>query len=285
MLTKKFVVIFFVDASVSSNGKVGAAIMSPNIFLQTQFKLPDGLSIYYAEAYAIYRALLYANDHSITNCCIISDCYRVLLDIKSAALNSSPHPFLINNIMSILTKFSYHDIQLLWLPGHWGNALLDSVDQLAKTAISNLVTEQIIYSGEEVKLSVDNWVWGLWKEDWRGNSTCKYQSIFNHKQSSLILQKPRKYEIIINRLRLLQTKLNGDLYKLSLHPDGMCEKCQVLNDSVHFLMNCSETVKLRIDIKSCHSPVSSKWTYQEILTNPKAMDVIVNFIQRNNIDI
>ena len=52
----------FADGSVRSDGKVGAAIFSAS--LSVLVRLPNGLSIYYAEAYAILLDLQYAKDQN-----------------------------------------------------------------------------------------------------------------------------------------------------------------------------------------------------------------------------
>ena len=53
--------IIFVDGSVTSEGKVGAAIFSPSLSHSEIFRLPDNFSIYYAEAYALLQGLKFAN--------------------------------------------------------------------------------------------------------------------------------------------------------------------------------------------------------------------------------
>ena len=58
-LTLKYKCMFYVDGSVRDNLKVGAAIFSPYLSVYQKFNLPDGLPIFYAEAFAILKALLY----------------------------------------------------------------------------------------------------------------------------------------------------------------------------------------------------------------------------------
>ena len=111
-LTSKYSHLIFVDGSVTKDSKAGAAIFSPSLSLNTNYKLPDALPIYYVEAFAILKALEYASSVNLHNICIISDCSRVLQDIKNVSQNLSPHPKLISNICIILN--SLNDILLSW---------------------------------------------------------------------------------------------------------------------------------------------------------------------------
>ena len=69
--------------------------------------LADGLSVYYAEAFAIDLALNYAYENSLQNFCIFSDSLHVLHDIKTANLIHSPHPSLISKISKTLCLANY----------------------------------------------------------------------------------------------------------------------------------------------------------------------------------
>jgi ribonuclease HI len=65
-------------------GKVGVCVYIPQINFIFSGRLPNDLSVYYSEAYAILLALKVAKEKSITNFCVISDSLNVLQDIKSS---------------------------------------------------------------------------------------------------------------------------------------------------------------------------------------------------------
>jgi len=110
--------VFFVDGSVSSDGKVGASAYSPSVPIKLQFKLPDNFSSYYAEAYAILQVLNYASNTNLVSICIISDCAKVLYDIKRSSFDASPHPNLIYSIANCISSFPRNSILVKLLPGH-----------------------------------------------------------------------------------------------------------------------------------------------------------------------
>ena len=109
--------VFFVDGSVTESGMAGAAVMCPDLKLELFYKLPNGLSIYYVEAYAILKALKFVTDCLYQNFVIISDSSCVLQDIKSSIHITSPHPFIITQICHELTKFNRGQSSLKWMPG------------------------------------------------------------------------------------------------------------------------------------------------------------------------
>jgi len=104
---------------------VGAAIYAPALNVELMYKLKNGLSIYYAEAFAILQALKYIKEHSINTFCIVSDNTTVLNDIKYLEINTSPHPSIIksicSNILEITTNTGNSNIKLIWLPSHCNN--------------------------------------------------------------------------------------------------------------------------------------------------------------------
>ena len=109
--------VIYVDGSVREEGKVGVAILCPEIDLKRSFKLPDGLSIYFAEAFAILNGIKAALDKSCDKFVIISDNFRVLEDILSSNYSLSPNPFIIYQIRQELLKHAPKPYLLKWLPG------------------------------------------------------------------------------------------------------------------------------------------------------------------------
>src|SRR6266516_462930 len=243
-LTSKYSHLIFVDGSVTKDSKAGAAIFSPSLSLNTNYKLPDALPIYYVEAFAILKALEYASSINLHNICIISDCSRVLQDIKNVSQNISLHPKLINNICIILN--SLNDILLSWFPGHCSNSNILFTDLAAKSASHSLINPiQIKFTCSEAIYVLEEWIKGLWKKDWKSKQTCSYQKTFQLRSSYSSFSNIRRLDSAISRLRLMQTNLNAGRFKLGLHQDGLCTTCGVAEDRVHFTMFCSDTKDLR----------------------------------------
>src|SRR3989442_11669864 len=211
--------IFFVDGSVRENLKVGAAIYSPSLSMSLKYRLPDGLSIYFAEAYAVYQALNYAKKSNIKSFAIVSDNSKVLNNISMASFDSSPHPRLIIQICNIIIDLSTCKFVILCLPGHCGNIYINEIDSLAKSSLPNLPIHQIEPTLDEMVHVIEEWIRKQWKSEWEREPLCQYQKTFKIQRNSLQLKLPRRSEILVNRLRLRQTILNAGLLKLGLHKD------------------------------------------------------------------
>src|SRR6267154_1827567 len=275
--------LIFVDGSVQSSSKVGAAIYSPTIPVTLLFKLPNRLSVYYAEAYAILQAILYVSSNKIAKTCIISDNLNILKDIKFTKYNLSPHPSILHNIVTSLFNNSELSICLKWLPAHSKIIPIELSDHHAKLAAnSNLIPEAIDFTYHEALLAVDDWIWEEWKKDWDKRSSCKYQSTYQLNRKYIETFPSRRSDIIKNRLRLLQSRLNAGLQKIGLHADGNCGTCGVLQDNLHFVLECSDTAGLRNLINSQLKAGDHKWNYAELTTNPKAIEMITTYIIQEN---
>src|SRR5437867_3532209 len=250
--------VFFVDGSVDHHGKVGAAILAPSLNINIKLKLPDHFSIYYAEGFAIAQALTTAFNLTLTKFCIITDNTKVLHDVKFSSLDESPHPHLISLIINLL-KYTNSSATLLikWLPGHTEHQHLLTVDSLAKIASSSPSSSHvnIQYSNYEARTIIDAWIWGKWLSEWKTNPKGTYQNTFNPSQSFLNPIKSRSKDVIFNRMRLLQRKLNSGLHKIGLHPSG--QHCQ------HLIIYCAKTRPLRNIIRRIIPSATYPWDYKD----------------------
>ena len=127
--------------------------------------------------------------------------------------------------------------------------------------------------------------WGLWEKEWMINQTCKYQRIFSLQRHEWGNNSSRKKDVIINRLRLLQTYLNGDQFKIGQHINGLCMSCGITQDPVHFIMDCPDTINLRTTIRQAYGKSSGEWSFINIMSNPVSTDIIINYVLKNNISI
>ena len=140
--------LFFVDGSVDNHGKVGAAIFAPSLNIKIKIKLPDHLSVYYAEGCAVLHALTLISNLKMEKYCIISDNAKVLQDLKFCALNDAPHPHLNELIANhINDNNSASASKIMWLPGHAEHPYLALIDSLAKSSSSSpLVPSQASFA-------------------------------------------------------------------------------------------------------------------------------------------
>jgi len=275
---------FFVDASVSSEGKVGAALFLPSKKLTIKTRLPNGLSVYFAEATAILLALKYAEENKLYNFCVISDSLHVLQDIKNCNLASSPHPSTIANITKLLSLDTSHQNSLIWLPGHANHPFLKSINFSAKSAAQEITPPGFNITNQEILLGVDAWAQGKWAQNWKLSPTCSYQKMANLRKSCFYFTKSRKKETIINRLRLMQTKLKGGLAKIGLEQEANCSTCGVLQNGPHLILECKETEQLRVLLRA-NKPSNIKWEFFELLSDTKLATIVADYVLEHNISI
>jgi len=282
--------IIYADGSVGSEGKVGAAFFCPNLSSQYLFHLKSGLSIYYAESFAILRALIYSIDYNLTSFCIVSDNSTVLKDIKLLNTSSSPHPYIITQICNILSKLiPSHNFLLTWLPGHHhANQNSIKTDKLAKLATTAEEIYEIKFSTAEATLMIDECCRSVWYEIWRTKPTCKYQYQFEPFNGNRAFYSSRKKDVIVSRLRLLQTNLLADKYKVGLSDNDECPNCNnnSKQDVIHFLMSCAQTKDLREKLRRNHKDIrSSAWNIESITSNKVLLDIVVDYIINHSIEI
>ena len=276
--------VIFVDGSVNNNLKVGAAILAPLLDEYYLYKLPRGLSIYYAEAYAILQAILFAKSLKLTNFCIVSDCSKVLLDIYHLDFQTSPHPSIIQQICKEISEISQCKFIIQWLPGHGNHIHLKKIDHLAKSASNVGMDTTIEVTKEEALTRVEEWILSRWRIEWEKDISTQYQKEFKLQHTSITFISNRKNEVRISRLRLLHARLNGCLKKVNLHPDGLCTTCHTTQSCQHFLLFCDNTISLRNEIKKTYS-AKKPWTFSDLMNDPQVMNTVAKYLNDNNINL
>jgi len=264
---------------------VGAAVYLPAKNQKYCIRLPDNLSIYYAEGYAILTSLICATNFNLSKFCIFSDNSKILQDIKYSDLQTSPHPSLIQSITEHLKTYKNSKILIKWLPGHCNHPDTNTIDTLAKEAISADNYHNINFSKYEANHTVDVYIWNKWLEQWKSEPNGNYQNTFPPTKYSSASIKSRKKDVIRNRMRMLQTKLNSGLHKLGLHENGNCDICGVQESSKHFILECKRTEQLRKDMQKYQNISNKPDTYQRLMANDKTINLIINFIINENIEI
>ena len=157
------------------------------------------------------------------------------------------------------------------MPSHCSNIHIDRVDYLAKSTSNSLQFTNIDQTRDEAVLAVGKWIWSIWKDQWENKTRNQYQNTFNLQQKYLQFNISWKDACIVNRLRMLQTRLNGGLFKIGRHETGLCSNCNTLQSEKHFIMDCTETTELRNDIRSIYD-TSKPWEYQHILSDKGVID-------------
>ena len=264
---------------------MGAAVHSPTLFFKSTYRLPNNLSIYYAEAFAILKALNLAISHNLdVSTTIISDCSHVLQDIKYLNLLSSPHPSIISEISHLLNSSHKSNISLKWMSSHTNSPFFKTIDLYAKEATCRPDIYPIPFTCTEAILLIESWICNKWYKYWADNKTCNYQSIFNLPCSYFNHHNSRKKEVIISRIRLQQTQLNSGLFKIKLHPTGLCQTCLVPQTGFHLIWECLNTVELENQLSKKLNK-SKPFNFNLILNIPDIMDIMAEYTIKHNINI
>ncbi|MES9951106.1 MAG: reverse transcriptase domain-containing protein [Candidatus Thiodiazotropha sp.] len=214
--------------------KVGCAFTSGRHY--KNIRLPDGASIFTAEAKAIDLALEYIeNSTSNSKFIIFSDSLSVLQALNHS---SSKNP----QIQSLLEK--HHEIsdlkQILfcWLPSHVGIYGNEIADRKAKESLHlNMSDFRIPFNN--FKPLINKYILSEWQTSWNsevGNKLHEIKPLVG-KGSLSTCQRFRRDDIVLTRLRIGHTRLTHS-YLLKGDPQPKCIGCDKNFTVKHFLLEC-----------------------------------------------
>ena len=220
--------------------KVGCAVVSDD-FSETM-RIPDGSSIFTAEAKAIDLALdLIADCETSNKFIIFSDSLSVL---KSLDHTSSKNP----QIQKLLEKHhelsELNEIVYCWIPSHIGIAGNESVDQKAKDSL-NLHPTNFSIPYANFKSFINRYILNKWQILWNnsvGNKLFEIKPVIG--QSQPVVRNVRQEEVVLARLRIGHTRITHS-YLLKREEPPYCFGCDTLFTVRHFLLECGDFSHIR----------------------------------------
>ena len=220
--------------------KVGCAVVS-DYFSETM-RIPDGSSIFTAEAKAIDLALdLIANCETSNKFIIFSDSLSVL---KSLDHTSSKNP----QIQKLLEKHhelsELNEIVYCWIPSHIGIAGNESVDQKAKDSL-NLHPTNFSIPYANFKSFINRYILNKWQILWNnsvGNKLFEIKPVIG--QSQPVVRNVRQEEVVLARLCIGHTRITHS-YLLKREEPPYCFGCDTLFTVRHFLLECGDFSHIR----------------------------------------
>ena len=234
----------YTDGSKAGTAVAAAAISGPRLLIK---RLPNGSSIFSAEARAILLALNIADMSANERILILSDSMSCLQSIESQKLD---HP-LILEIVTIIHRLVVDGKQLvfMWLPSHTGLAGNVSADAAAKAAL-NLVESQtpVPYSG--FYPLVHNYIFSNWQQLWNAEANNKLRIVEPSVKGSKPFHLPRRDECIIHRLRIGHTHFTHGFILRNEDPPE-CIACQLPLTVEHILLNCVDFMFIRNKYFTC----------------------------------
>lgn len=231
-----------------------AAVIDKSVF---STRLPDGATIFTAEAKAIQLAFEYIKSSTANKFTIYSDSLSCLQSIKNMKIEQ---PY----ILDLLVQY-YHlthqgkVIEFCWIPSHIGIPGNTKADGAAKTALQYDVTFfKIPYT--DIKYFVKLYVNSLWQIYWEFCDTNKLYAIENKVNKSYNFGLKRQDEVIISRIRIGHSKITHEyLITRELQPE--CISCECPLTISHILLEC-------IDFSPCRDRLfKNVQTMHELFAN------------------
>lgn len=225
----------FTDGSVFSSpdfgdhSEVGCGIYSED--LQLRFRLPHQCSIMSAEAYAVWRALDFANIRTV----IFSDSMSTLKAVESGR---SRHPW----VQGIEVGLERTGAILCWIPSHTGIPGNERADQLANEARC-LPPSNIPVPAQDAARWTKEMIRAEWELTWRKSGTfcqrAKPSTLPWPDRSSHIEQRT------LTRLRIGHTKLTHSCLFTKDRSLSLCSTCGVTLTVAHILTDCRRYAEAR----------------------------------------
>ena len=239
-------------------------------------KLPENISIFSAETYAIIQALKAIEQMQ-------EDEFIIYTDSKSSlqALENLDHPHAhIRKIQESnrRLKLTGKSITLCWVPSHTNIPGNEKADEMAKEALGLTHTEEIPISLTEYYCLIHTHIKTYWQEKWQaeqGNKLREIKPEIKNSRPRRVLEIPRYIETMYTRLRTGHTKLTHN-YLLANDPQPTCITCNVSLTVRHMLTECKHNEPLRRDILKTN-------VLKEILEKPDPTANLLEFLRRDGI--
>ncbi|MGL5597690.1 MAG: ribonuclease H family protein, partial [Aeromonas sp.] len=266
------------------SNKTGIAVAVPQQEIIITKRTPDYLSVFTTELIAIVIALQWLEETQIQKAVICSDSLAALKSIKSGQSNCRQD--IIIEIMQLLYRIHVHDrvVSFLWVPAHVGIDGNEMADKNAKRSLNkNNVEIDVKISKAEAKIIIKQAVTKFWQQKWDMEKTGRH--LYNiQKKVGLQINETgsdfkRREEVIITRLRLGHSSLNGNLHKIRKHPSGFCRFCGETETVEHILLQCRaynkeiQMLKTKIQTEGANNI-----TLELILGNRKFRRLIIKYI-------
>ena len=202
-----------------------------------KMRIPDGSSVFTAEAKAIDLAL------DIVNTCTYTDTFVIFSDSLSV-LQALNHTSSKNSqIQHLLLK--HHEISssksviYCWIPSHIGIYGNEKVDKNAKESL-NLDQTDFKIPFNNFKPFINKYIFNKWQSSW--NETCfnklkEIEPVVNHHRT--VPKLSRRDEVILARLRIGHTRLTHS-YLLKREEQPYCIGCDTPFTVRHFLLDCAD---------------------------------------------
>ncbi|KAL2088359.1 hypothetical protein ACEWY4_015258 [Coilia grayii] len=237
-------ILIFTDGSKDQDtGVTGAAFLVQGMNVQDLKRTSDQLSVFTVELYAILMAVQWTGQLQGQKVLICSDSVSALKSLGKGI--SRARQDLVYEILLALKDVERRGVQVsfLWVPAHEGIRMNERVDKLAKKATERESVDVDLSLSKSEGKSI---VWQrcllkwqqLWEQDSKGGHLFSIYSKVTD-SGNVCLSGKRKEGVILTRLKIGHTCLNGTLFIMGKHQDGLCS-CQQVETVHHVLLSCRQ---------------------------------------------
>ncbi|KAL0868212.1 hypothetical protein ABMA27_007748 [Loxostege sticticalis] len=285
----------YTDGSKSSN-EVRSAIYDPQSNYCKCLKIGSDCSIFTAEAYAIFQALMYIKsvyiDNSFRDILILSDSKSVLMCIENNNVHFKTN-YIIYKIRDIIREIG-QPIFFKWIPSHRGIPGNEIVDEVANSEPHEDHTTICEVPFTDLYTQMKENCRSLWKNYWMISAQNKgrwYAGIQKELPVKPWYYKEfyisRRYITTINRLRFGHCRTPSHLHRMKIISSSACEYCHEENaDLNHLIMACPEFGIQRLVLAAELSQIEKEESERncisrhihDLLCNPKMYGPIFKYV-------
>nr|CAH7764324.1 unnamed protein product [Callosobruchus chinensis] len=225
--------VLYTDGSKTESG-VGTAFLTESS--SYAWSLDPRSSIYTAEIYAIWRALLFFMGSSHKRCLICTDSMSTVTALEDKFSTDIRIQILLDLIHHI--KLDGKEVVFFWTPAHVGIPGNEQADRAAKEATLQPMDEGTPLVFSDIKREIKT-VFSAWKERWRtyGGQLQEVKPTVDRWIYPKTLC--RRQQVVLCRLRMGHTNLTHN-YLLRGTNRPQCETCLCRLSIKHIILECPE---------------------------------------------
>ncbi|RVE50533.1 hypothetical protein evm_004862, partial [Chilo suppressalis] len=293
---KSYTYFIYTDGS-KNEYNVKAALYDPQDNYTLTIQLDSQCSIFTAECYAVYQALVFLNKKSfvnIVNLIIVTDSKSVLVALLNGLLCFKSN-YILYNIVHLIEELGnkYINVEFCWVPSHSGIEGNEIVDSLTHIDPDENHSDILKVPFTDFKPFFRNNLYKLWKDYWNITLQSKgkwlahiQKDIPNKPWHERFKYRSRKFITVISRMRLVHCLTPTHMHRIKIFSSAQCLHCREENaDLDHIIMTCPKFNLQRLLLVSEVSDICERnkicipRRVQELLSNSDFYLPLFNFIE------